>query len=249
MNSKTKSLLDSMNIERGQTQKNVNKTVLNELMMLYSERDYLSLLDLPCGKKEFLTYVKSLFPTFKLSGADIAEGKVPEYINFYKTDLSRDFDVFKDQKFDIITSVSGIMMFGNTQRFIENCTQRLNAGGYFIITNDNPATIKDRLCYLFFGKFRQFPQVFEDNESMTQIVLIQDLVRLLRNSEIEIEKIIYTSSYLKDLILLPFALLAYPLQYLSLSRRKSGLPKSLIFSMYPFKQMFCTHYIIVGKKK
>src|SRR5690606_6303558 len=112
------------------------------------------------------------------------------------------------------------MMFENTKSFIENCSMRLKSGGEFVITNDNSATIIDRLSFLSIGRTRQFRLVYDDDEGLKQNLSIQYLVRILRLNQIEIEKITYTSFYPKDLIYLPFILIFAPLQWLYLKRTK-----------------------------
>ncbi len=248
MKTRRKRLPENIHIVRGQTQKNVNKTILEELINRYDQQTGIKILDLPCGKLEFLNYVRILFPNSKLTGADIMPHPDTGTIVFHQKDLSKNFNFNDGETFDLITSISGIMMFGNTQCFIENCSKLLSKGGTLIITNDNPATIKDRISYLMLGRFRIFGQVFEDHETLTQLVLIQELVRLLRVNGIEITNVKYTSFYPKDLIYVPFALLVFPFQLAYLATRKTSLPKRLIYAKYAFRQMFCRHYIVYGKK-
>ena len=236
-------------VVRGQTQKDVNRTVLTSLINRFPADAPLKALDLPCGTLEFLTYMSQLFPAATLYGADIVPpAVVPARVSFVKTDLTQEFNLPATAQFDLITSISGIMMFGNTLSFVRNCVARLKAGGTFVITNDNPATIMDRMAYLFLGRYRLFQTLYEDKEAITQYVSIQENCRLLRTQGIEIEKIEYTSSYQKDLIYLPLALVVYPLQWLYLRRLNTQLPASLVRQMYPFKALFCKHYIITGRK-
>jgi SAM-dependent methyltransferase len=248
MNSTKKRIPDNIVIPRGQTQKNVNKILLEKLINQFDRETSKSILDLPCGNLEFLSYVKQLFPNWDLKGADLFVPKATQDMNFIQMDLSKDFSLLKNEKFDIISSISGIMMFGNTSSFIESCISHLKPEGTLIVTNDNPATIKDRLSYLLLGRFRIFDQIFDDKETMTQLVLIQDLTRTLRINGIKINDITYCSFYPKDFIFLPFALMAYPFQMLYLLSRKKGLSNALKTSLYNFKQLFARHYIIIGTK-
>lgn len=236
-------------VVRGETQKDVNYTVLTAAINAFPKDAPIEVLDLPCGRLDFLNYVRTLFPVAKLTGADLMPPSVIHpTISFVKMDLTRDFTLPEHQKFDLITSISGIMMFSNTLSFIRNCTARLKPGGVFIITNDNSATIIDRLAYLVFGGYRLFRPIYDDTEELTENVPVQELCRLLRTNNIIIERIEYTSSYLKDLIYLPAALVIYPLQLLYLRRLKTSLPDALKKQMYPFKQLFCKHYVITGRK-
>ncbi|MEJ6981963.1 class I SAM-dependent methyltransferase [Pedobacter sp. P351] len=243
-----KTLPADMQVLRGQTQKNVNHSILTYLHNRFPGDARLSLLDLPCGNMEFLNYVRALFPFSDLTGADILKPRDPENIDFCRMDLTKDFTLPDGQKFDIVCSISGVMMFSNTLSFIKNCSERIKDGGTFILTNDNNATIKDRLAYLFLGRYRIFNLVFEDDQPMTENLPINELVRLMRNHGIRIDDIQYTSFYLKDALFLPFALMAYITQWLYLKRLNTRLPKSLIKKMYPFRHLLCRHYIIRGSK-
>lgn len=245
----TASLPETLAVVRGQTQKNVNRTVLTSLINRFSKNEPLRALDLPCGNTEFLSYLQSLFPEASLCGADIAPPRENQHhIPFVAMDLTRDFPIPVQQQFDLVTSISGVMMFSNTLSFVRNCVARLKPGGTFVLTNDNSATIIDRLAYLFLGRYRMFRTVYDDSEEVTQNVPIQELIRLLRTHGITIESIKYESFYAKDLLYLPFALLVYPFQLLYLLRLHTSLPKELKWQMYPFRHFFGKHYIITGVK-
>ena len=233
---------------RAQTQKNVNHTILTDLYNQFPSDTKVSFLDLPCGGLEFLKHVKALFPDSDLTGADLMQPSETENIQFYEMDLTREFTLPTEKKYDVVSSIAGVMMFSNTLSFIKNCSEKLKDGGTFILTNDNNATIKDRLAYLFLGRYRLFNLVFEDNQALTENVPINELVRLLRTNRIRIDDIQYTSFYIKDVIFLPFAVIAYVSQWLYLKILKTRLPEELIGKMYPFNHLFCRHYIIKGTK-
>jgi len=235
-------------VARGQTQKQVNQTILSYLYNKYPKDIKISFLDLPCGNLEFLKSIKTLFPCADLTAADILVPEATDQIKFYQMDFTKEFTLPAEKKFDVVSSISGVMMFSNTLGFIKNCSGRIKTGGTFILTNDNNATVKDRLSYLFLGRYRIFNLVFEDDELMTENVPIHELVRLLRTQGIEIDDITYTSFYPIDTLFLPFALIAYLSQWLYLNRLKKHLPKRLIWQMYPFKHLLYRHYIITGTK-
>lgn len=243
-----KALPSHLTVLRGQTQKNVNQTVLTYFYNKFPEDITISFLDLPCGNLEFLKFVKALFPSAALTGADICTPEIPAGISFQQMDLTQDFTLPAEKKFEVVSSISGVMMFSNTLRFIKNCTSRLKSGGTFILTNDNNATIKDRLAYFFLGRYRIFNLVFEDNQLMTENVPIHELVRLMRTNGIHIDDINYTSRSSKDLLFLPFAVIVYLSQWFYLKTLKTHLPENLKWQMYPFKHLFCKHYIITGTK-
>lgn len=236
-------------VQRAQTQKDVNYTLLAELASRFADKAPNEALDVPCGNMEFITYVHKLFPSARVLGADIMPPRQNQAgLPFKQMDASADFTIPADERYDLITSVSGIMMFSNTAAFVKNCVARLKSRGTFVITNDNSATIIDRLAFLFLSRYRLFRPIYDDGEDITQNVPIQEVVRLMRRNGIEVENITYTSFYPKDLIYLPFALLVYPIQKLYLRGLKTDLPKRLLQQMYPFNHLFCKHYIVTGVK-
>lgn len=243
MSRKSTTSLDII-IDRGETQKNVNNAVLQYLVAHFNKNEKYKMLDVPCGTMLFSNYLLKFFPNADITGADIKYPLNEGGKNFIQMDVSKEFLIREEERFDLITSISGIMMFGNTQSFIANCTNRLAKKGTFIITNDNSSTIKDRLSFLLLGRNRLFNLMYSDAEEVTQYVPIQEVCRLLRINGLQIKDIRYTSFYIKDILLLPLALLVYPFQFLYLLQSKTSLPTSLKWKMFPFKYLFCKHYII-----
>jgi 2-polyprenyl-3-methyl-5-hydroxy-6-metoxy-1,4-benzoquinol methylase len=236
-------------VTRGETEKHVNKHILEYLSSTYDRNKSLKFLDLPCGQMSFIHHLRKLFPEGSLTGADIQEPAPHSSSHYIQMDLTQPLVLRQEDKFDVITSISGVMMFGNTLNFISNCAERLVDGGTFIITNDNSSTILDKLYYLLLGRVRIFKPIYSDNEGLTQNIPIQEICRLLRLNGLTIEQIKYTSLYKKDLIFLPIAILIYPVQQFFLRRFKTSASQFLLSQMYPFKHYFCRHYIIIAKKK
>lgn len=240
--------IKNLQILRGETQKNVNYNVLRYITDTFKKDDPLNVLDLPCGSMIFLRYMRMFFTTAVLLGADIKSSPFQSGIQSVEMDLTKEFTIPEDEKFDLITSISGVMMFSNTLNFISNCAQRLKENGTFIITNDNSSTIIDKLAFLFLGRYRIFKPIYEDSEELTQNISIQELCRLLRTNGLVIEKIKYTSFYLKDLIYFPLTILIFPLQWIYIRRCKTKLSYDLIKQMFSFRHYFCKHYIIIARK-
>lgn len=65
--------------------------------------------------------------------------------DFAAVDASPPLEVFCEQPFDVVVSVSGVMEFDNTQQFFETCYKHLHSGGRFIVTNDSSITVWDRI--------------------------------------------------------------------------------------------------------
>ncbi len=245
-----KTLPSHLKVERGETQKDVNSTVLQELINRIDSNKSFKAIDMPCGNGSFLGYINALFPNAELSGSDIEiPPHLPNNCKCYTIDLTKDFDIPENETFDLITSISGVMMFGNTQNFIENCAKRLNKDGLFVLTNDNSSTIMDRFAFMFLGRHRQFPLVNDSDYGITQNLSMQELTRLLRINNLEVDKIEFTSFYPKDLMFLPLAILIAPFQFLYLHKLQPSLNKKTIGQMFGLKQLFCKHYIIYAKKK
>jgi 2-polyprenyl-3-methyl-5-hydroxy-6-metoxy-1,4-benzoquinol methylase len=243
------SIPQDMVIERGETQKDVNTTVLKELIKRFEPGQNFKSIDLPCGKGLFLKYLKALFPNAELHGADIIQQNLSFGIKYYPMDLTREFHLPEEEKFDLVTSISGVMMFGNTLNFIRNCVERIKPGGLFVLTNDNSSTIIDRMAFITLGRHRQFPLVYEDDWGITQNIPIQELIRLLRSNGMEIDKVEYTSFYWKDMLYLPFVILVAPLQYIHVKTMKTKMPKHVLKQMFGLKQFFYKHYVIYARKQ
>jgi trans-aconitate methyltransferase len=241
--------IEKIDIERGETEREVNKKVLEEIMTRIPQEKPIKALDLPCGDLQFLSYLKQVYPNANPTGADISIPEPVPGIQFIRMDLTREFELPREEQFDLITSISGVMMFSNTQTFIENCTARLRKSGTIIVSNDNSMTIMDRVRNMLFGRVRKFNPIYEDSEAMVQNLPAMELVRLLRINGVAIKNIEYTSFYKRDLAYLPLAILIYPLQYLYLLRMKSPLARELRWKMYPFRHLFCRHYFITGQKQ
>lgn len=236
-------------IPRGQTQKDVNKSILKFFAELKTKDKFGfdSILDIPCGKGEFVSYFKKAFNLKNVCGADIKKVSLPE-IAVYEIDASQNFTNKFRQKFSIITCISGVMEFDNTTGFIRSCKNLLDEKGYLVLTNDNCFTIRDRISYLLFGKFRRFNLLIKESGSTYKYIPIQELIKILSENKLEILKIKYTSLYSEDFLLLPFALLIYPLQYFYLNNKYRNFDKRLRKMVYPFMSLLCRHYIIYATK-
>ncbi|MBD2769266.1 methyltransferase domain-containing protein [Hymenobacter sp. BT664] len=238
--------LDSLDIPRANTQKNVNKALLAYLLSAYDRSEPLRVLDMPCGAFEWLGLLNQLFPRASLVGSDLATGTPPGGVQFLAADATQPFDF--GGNFDLVTSISGIMMFGNTQSFIQHCCRQLKIGGTLVITNDNIFTVRDRLSFLFTGRVRRFKLLPETDEAISQQVSLQEVCRQMNRNGVEITKVIYTSFYAEDWLFAPLAIILYPFQWLSLRRTKSSIPGSLRRQMFPFSALLGRHYLVIGRK-
>ena len=235
----------SNTVERGNTQKGVNTAVYNYL----DQQEFASLLDIPCGQGEFLRHIRSHRPKVKLAGIDLFATPHPEIQDvFIRGDAREGFRSLGNQKFDVITSISGVMCFDNVSGFFKNCSGHLNQNGVLIITNDNIQTIRDRLSFLFLGRLKRFKLLYSANEGNWNVVLIQGLWKQFKLNGFKIEKVEYVSLYLEDIVFAPLALMIYPIWLLNLLFTKAEMPIKERLALFSIKALIYRHYIIYGRK-
>ncbi|WP_426060125.1 class I SAM-dependent methyltransferase [Hymenobacter sp. B1770] len=241
---------DYGDVPRGNTQKNVNREVLRLVLERSGLGPTSKVLDTSCGDGEFLTALRRYWPAASLTGCDI-KPTLPAVagLRYEQVDLTQPFDLTDSGKpFDLITSISGVMMFGNTRTFIESCVRQLRPGGVLVVTNDNVLAVRDRLSYLFLGRVRRFKLLFNHDEAITQFVQQQELKRLLERNGVELQEVVYTSFYAEDLLFLPFALLVFPFQWFYLRRLRNHTGHALRQQLFGFRSLLGRHYILVGRK-
>lgn len=205
--------------------------------------EWTSLFDVPCGSGDFLEEVGRRHPGRKLLGADIA---APERrgFDFIRFDASKDFPIPPAARFDVITSISGVMEFDNTSGFIRNCLERLNEGGALVVTNDNCFTVRDRLSYLLIGRLRRFPLLLEAGTPTYRHVPLQELCKIFYEQGLRLEKVRYVGFFPEDFLFLPLALLLYPLQLVHLLTRRSNVPRPERIRLFPFRSLLARHYVL-----
>lgn len=237
-------------VPRGNTQKHVTRKVLRYVLEQSGLAATSRVLDAPCGAGEFLRLLTHHWPAATLTGCDILPA-TPDLagLRYQQVDLSQPFDLSApNERFDLITSISGVMSFGNTHAFVTSCARQLRPGGQFVVTNDNVLTVRDRLSYLFTGRVRRFKLLFEPHESLSNLVQHQELKRLMEIQGFRIRTVLYTALYVEDLLFLPLALLLYPGQWLYLRGLKNSTDQQLRRRLFGFKSLLYRHYVLVGEK-
>src|SRR4029078_9949994 len=118
-----------------------------------------------------------------------------------------------DKKFRVITSISGVTEFDNTQQFFEQLKPYLDPEGILIVSNDNVFSVRNRILFLLFGRFRQ-THLFMGNEELTwKIIPLQNLTRILYEGGFEIAEVRYVPAKASEWLWLPLAVLIYIFQY------------------------------------
>jgi 2-polyprenyl-3-methyl-5-hydroxy-6-metoxy-1,4-benzoquinol methylase len=236
-------------IPRGHTARGVHRAILEYLIDQGPKWNKKNLLDLPCGQGQLMGTLSNFFPESRVFGADMQPPKNVSITNFAQVDASRPFNIFSPEKFDLITSVSGVMEFDNTLQFFEQCKNLLNESGTFVVSNDNVMTVRDRLSFFWLGKFRQY-SIFTKQEYPTwKVITIYNMTRILQDAGFTIKEIRYCSVRGKDYFMLPLAIIIYPIKFLYIQFAKHGMPVELRSRMYPFACLLYRHYFIVCEKR
>lgn len=234
-------------IPRGNTCAGVNRAIIEYLLRLPREARPARFLDVPCGSGVFLATLRQFFPDAVVRGGDV---QAPEpATEVARVDLSRPFALFAPLKFDVITSISGVMEFDNTRQFFETCADHLAPDGLLIVTNDNVVAIRDRLSFLFLGKVRRFRLFVGPEDPTWKLISIQNLARSLHDAGFSIREIRYLSARRKDWLLLPLAAVIWPFQWIYVRRARSKVPAARRREMFPFRALICRHYMIVCERR
>lgn len=238
---------------RANTQKNVNQTVYR-IVREYSEQKKLAdknlqLLDLPCGEAEFSLFLKDEFNNWQFTGVDFFTNVQNPQLSFHKSKAHDFFNSSAAEKYDIVLCISGIMCFDGLEKLVHSFYTHMPENALLIMTNDNVLTIRDRLHFLFFGRFKRFSLLNKTFEGNWNLVLPQGLHMVLRRENFKDINYRYCSVYPEDFILLPLALLIYPLFFLYLITRKSELSLRQKLNLFPAQSMYCRHYVVTAYKR
>lgn len=121
-------------------------------------------------------------------------------------------------------------------------------GGTFVVTNDNVVSLRDRLSYFCLGKVRPYHMFVAEGQPTWRVIPIYNMVRLLQDAGFKINEIRYASVRAKDYLMLPLALLVYPVQFIYMQFAKHRMPVALRHAMYPFSLLLYRHYLVVCEK-
>lgn len=233
-------------VARGNTVAGVNEIIIRFLLNSGINFAGQKLLDAPCGDGAFLTAVNKYLPALEIAGADIKSPKIFPG-KFFQIDARRAFEISLREKFNVITCISGVMEFDNTQAFFEQITKHLTADGLLIVTNDNLLTIRDRLLYLLFGRTKQYRLFIELTKPTWKLLTLQNLRRILWESGFEVGEIRYAPVSPAEWLWLPLALPIYFLQYLYLRFAENSSDSSFSerTKFLPLISMMSRHYVLV----
>ena len=236
-------------VPRGNTSAGVNRTIIGHLLSVLEPEATGSLLDIPCGKGEFLDSAKRFFPKMETFGADITATPKDFEHNFTKIDAAHFSPPQTGTKFRIVTCISGVMEFDNTLSFFEGLKEVIDQNGELIVSNDNLVTVRDRVLYLLFGRHRQYKMAIPFHAPTWKIVPLQNLLRILHDSGFKLTAIRYVPPRPSDWLWLPLAALFAPFQYLYLRSSSEEQNLSLKRAMFPFLSLLSRHYIVICRPR
>ncbi|MDP3653304.1 MAG: class I SAM-dependent methyltransferase [Rhodoferax sp.] len=235
-------------VPRGMTCRGVHRAIIEHFLKSRQNLTSSTMLDIPCGSGELISSLRRFFPGADVRGCDLKKPEALASGEFSSVDASRPFTVFPGNKFDYIFSVSGVMEFDNTLQFFESCHTHLRDGGQFVVTNDNVVAIRDRISYFCLGKVRQYHLFVTLRQGSWKVIPIHNMLRILQDAGFRIREVRYVSLLPKDWLMLPLALLVYPIQFLYMNLSRSRIPWREQRAIYPFRSLLCRHYIIFCQK-
>ncbi|MBY0554166.1 class I SAM-dependent methyltransferase [bacterium] len=239
----------AVNVPRGSTQKNVNEVVFSSIQnKVRASGESLKLLDVPCGHGVFANFIRAQYPQFKVVGIDLFEKPDNPKFEFHQTKAQYFLLENKNEQYDIITCISGIMCFDGAGDFFNTIYPALNAGGLFVVTNDNVLTVRDRIHFMIFGHLKRFRLLYEVNEGNWNVIMPQGVGMLLQRSGFKNIKYQYTSIYVEDFIFLPIALVIYPIFVIYLLLFKGTKTASERLKLFPFMSLIARHYVVSAEK-
>jgi len=232
-------------IERGNTSPGVNREIIEYLLTLGTNFEGQYFLDVPCGDGAFLEAVKDFFPGSKTVGGDLNAPRAVFSHEFLPIDGQRAVSIPKDKKFKVVTSISGVMEFDNTLAFFEKLRESLDENAFFIVTNDNLVSVRDRFLYLLFGRFRQYRAFIPNDQPTWKIVHLQNLLRILAEAGFEALEIKYVTPKKSEWLWLPFALPIYAFQYFYMRFGEKEISFAEKQRSRPFMSLLARHYIVI----
>jgi 2-polyprenyl-3-methyl-5-hydroxy-6-metoxy-1,4-benzoquinol methylase len=232
-------------IPRGNTAPGVNLEIIEYLQTAEAAGgDRFTALDVPCGNGEFLNALIRIFPGASITGSDIKTPPDDFQHRFVRFDASRN-EFSASEQFDLITCISGLMEFDNTSFFLSGLRKVLKDDGLLIVTNDNILSVRDRILYLLFGRFGQFPLFTAPRSPTWKIIPIQNLLRILDDVGFEVDDVRFVAPSPAEWLWAPLALILFISQRLYLLR---VAPNEMVRKIFTFRSLLSRHYVLICKK-
>jgi 2-polyprenyl-3-methyl-5-hydroxy-6-metoxy-1,4-benzoquinol methylase len=127
--------------------RNANVRLFERIYMSISKDiEERSVIDVGCGKGDFLRYLRQRSETFILSGVDLTDNPPDENIDFIQGDFLK---MKFDKQYDVITSFAVIEHIVDVQEFIGQLAKICKPGGIIIVMTLNDRSILYQVsCFL-----------------------------------------------------------------------------------------------------
>ena len=106
----------------------------------------------------------------------------------------------------------------------------------------------DRETFFWLGKFRRYHIFTQQRQTTWQVITIYNMIRILQDAGFTIKEVRYCSVRGKDYLMLPLALLIYPVQWLEVQVAKHARPVASRHAMSPFSCLLYRRYFTICEK-
>lgn len=227
----------------------IESYILSKIADISGAREKFKILDLPCGHGNLIFPLKEKYPSAQIFGSDFEiSKKLSQENNIIQADCSQPLPKDFPTQFDIVTSLRAPGDINNTAQFIANLCMSLEPGGTLILSNDNFLSVRDRVEYFLFGRFRRYSIFVRPHGPTFQPIGISVLRKLLLENKMEVVGVKYLGALPEDFLFLPLALPIFLFQFLYIYFEKSEAPISERKMYYSFSSLLQRHYVIVARK-
>jgi 2-polyprenyl-3-methyl-5-hydroxy-6-metoxy-1,4-benzoquinol methylase len=233
-------------VPRGNTCPGVNQAIIEYFLAHRPSIETAKWLDVPCGDGQFLDAVKQFFPNVETTGADIVGPQQFDH-EFVELDASDCAEPVIGDQFDIVTCISGVMEFDNTLAFFRRLSAMSTPSSTLVVTNDNVQTIRDRLLFLLFGRFRQYRLDPHRLDIPTwKLIHLANLVQILKDAGYTVREVKYVTGRRAEWLWLPLAIPIYLAEYLYRRRSFSDANKNAEY--FSLESLVARHYLLICGK-
>jgi hypothetical protein len=233
-------------VPRGNTCPGVNPAIIEYFLAHPPDNETAKWLDFPCGDGQFLDTVKQFFPSIETTGADIVRSQKFDH-EFLELDASDCAEPAINYQFDIVTCISGVMEFDNTLAFFRRLSAMSTPSSTLVVTNDNVQTIRDRLLYLLFGRFRQYRlDPLKLDIPTWKVLHLANLIKILKDAGYTVSEVKYVTGESAEWLWLPVAILIYLAEYLCRRPRPSAGNQNVEY--FSLKSLVARHYLLICSK-
>jgi SAM-dependent methyltransferase len=113
---------------------NPNYSLFKYIESFMREMSLSSVVDVGCGKGDFLKYIKKSNPTLSATGVDLSPPAASDEIDFIQGDI---FEIDLHQKFDLVVSLATIEHIQDIHHFVRRLKNFSGINGYIVLMTVN----------------------------------------------------------------------------------------------------------------